>query len=109
MVSKNTNVTIVIDNWLAIDLDSKEIVGAYVGHRDKQSTQGLWDSLPPVYRQCAVAYTDFWDSYAAVFPAKRHRPVAKGSAKTNHIERFNLVVSVAEPMYDATTNITPCS
>jgi len=75
--------------WLAIDFDSKKIVGVYVGNRDKQGAQGLWDSLPAIYRQCAVAYTDFWDSYAVVFPAKRHRPVAKGSGKTNHIERFN--------------------
>ncbi len=75
--------------WLAIDFDSKKIVGVYVGRRNIQGAQGLWDSLPAVYRQCAVAYTDFWDSYAAVFPAKRHRPVPKGSGKTNRIERFN--------------------
>ena len=42
--------------WLAIGLDSKEIVGVYVGSRDKEGAQGLWDSLPAVYRQCAVAY-----------------------------------------------------
>jgi insertion element IS1 protein InsB len=75
--------------WLAMDVDSKEIVGLYVGSRDKQGAQGLWDSLPPLYRQCAVAYTDFWEAYATVFPAKRHRPVGKDSGKTNHIERFN--------------------
>ena len=40
--------------WLAMDVDSKEIVGLYVAHRDKQGAQGLWGSLPPVYRQCAV-------------------------------------------------------
>jgi IS1 family transposase len=75
--------------WLAIDIDNKNIVGVYVGHRDKQGAQGLWNSLPPVYRQCAVAYTDFWEAYTAVFPTKRHRPVGKDSGKTNHIERFN--------------------
>ena len=75
--------------WLAMDVDSREIVGLYVGRRDKQGAQGLWDSLPPVYRQCAVAYTDFWEAYAAVFPAKRHRAVGKESGQTNYIERFN--------------------
>ena len=75
--------------WLAIDIDNKNIVGVYVGHRDKQGAQGLWDSLPPIYRQCAVAYTDFWDAYRAIFPSKRHRPVGKDTGKTNHIERFN--------------------
>ncbi|MEG4812465.1 hypothetical protein QUA82_15625 [Microcoleus sp. F8-D3] len=23
----------------------------------------LWASLPPVYRQCAVIYTDYWQAY----------------------------------------------
>jgi len=75
--------------WLAIDIDNKNIVGVYVGQRDKQGAQGLWDALPPVYRQCAVAYTDFWDAYQAIFPTKRHRAVGKETGQTNHIERFN--------------------
>ena len=45
--------------WLAIDADSREIVGVYVGDRSRQSAKKLWQSLPPVYRQCAVSYTDF--------------------------------------------------
>ena len=48
--------------------------------------QQLWDSLPGVYRQCAVSYTD--EAYSMIFPRKRHRAVAK-SGQTNHIERFN--------------------
>ena len=75
--------------WLAIDLASREIVGVYVGSRDKQGAQGLWASLPPVYRQCAVAYTDFWKAYSAIFPTKRHKAVGKETGKTSHIERFN--------------------
>ena len=75
--------------WLAIDFESREIVGLYVGARDKGGAQGLWDSLPPVYRQCAVSYTDFWDAYASVFPTQRHCAVGKETGKTNRIERFN--------------------
>ena len=75
--------------WLAIDRQSREIVGACVGDRSRNSAQGLWDSLPPVYRQCAVSYTDFWEAYEVVFPACRHRAVGKESGQTNHIERFN--------------------
>ena len=41
------------------------------------------------YRQCAVAYTDFWRAYALVFPTPRHKSVGKESGKTNYIERFN--------------------
>ncbi len=75
--------------WLAIDLDSREIVSVYVGSRDKEGAQGLWDSLPPVYRQYAAAYTDFWKAYSAVFSTKRHKAVGKETGKTSHIERFN--------------------
>ncbi len=46
--------------WLALDVGTREIVGVYVGDRSREGAQGLWDALPGVYRQCAVAYTDFW-------------------------------------------------
>lgn len=59
--------------WLALDADTREIVGVYVGARDEAAAQKLWQSLPAVYRQCAIAYTDFWTAYAAVLPSKRHR------------------------------------
>jgi insertion element IS1 protein InsB len=49
----------------------------------------LWDSLPSVYRQCAVSYTDFWIAVETVFPSTRHRAVGKETGQTNHIERFN--------------------
>ena len=78
--------------WLALDADSREIVGVHVGSRDREGAMGLWASLPPVYRQCAVCYTDFWEAYAEVIPPKRHRPVGKETGKTNRIERFNCTV-----------------
>jgi IS1 family transposase len=75
--------------WLALDADTREIVGVYVGARDEVAARKLWDSLPAVYRQCAIAYTDFWAAYGAVFPSKRHRAVGKETGKTSYIERFN--------------------
>ena len=75
--------------WLAIDASTKEIVGVYIGKRYQAGAQGLWDSLPPVYRQCAVSYTDFWSAYGTVFPQKRHKAVGKETGLTNYIERFN--------------------
>jgi IS1 family transposase/transposase-like protein len=75
--------------WLAIDVDTREIVGAYIGKRDEEAARELWNSLPAVYRQCAVAYTDFWDAYGLVFPSNRHHAVGKETGLTNHIERFN--------------------
>ena len=75
--------------WLAIDKGTGEIVGLFVGDRGQTGAKGLWDSLPAVYRQCAVCYTDFWEAYSVIFPAKRHKAVGKESGKTHKIERFN--------------------
>lgn len=75
--------------WLALDVETREIVGVYVGNRSREGAQGLWDALPGVYRQCAVSYTDFWAAYNEVFPSKRHHSVGKESGKTSYIERFN--------------------
>jgi len=75
--------------WLAIDILTKEIVGVYIGKRDESGAIGLWDSIPAVYRQCAVSYTDFGSAYQIVFPKKRHKSVSKNTGKTNYIERFN--------------------
>jgi IS1 family transposase len=75
-----------------ISQSQRKIVGVYVGSRDHIGAQGLWESLPAVYRQCAVCYTDFWAAYNKVLPTKRHHAVGKESGKTNHIERFNLTM-----------------
>lgn len=75
--------------WLAMDRDTGEIVGVATGDRSHKTAQQLWDSLPAVYRQCAVSYTDFWEAYKLVFPRCRHRQVGKETGQTNQIERLN--------------------
>jgi len=75
--------------WLAINRNSREIVGAAFGDRDDKTCMKLWRSLPPDYRKRAVIYTDLWASYANVLPSKRMRQVGKDSGETAHIERFN--------------------
>ena len=75
--------------WIALDQNPREIVGLYIGARSKKSASEFWQSLPPVYRQCAVCYTNFWESYSEVLPFKRHRPVGKESRKTSYMERLN--------------------
>ena len=59
--------------WLSLNVKTKEIVGVYIGDRSRDSARKLWKSLPPVYRQCAVSYTDFWEAYEQVIPSKRHQ------------------------------------
>ena len=48
--------------WLAIDRDSRKIIGCFVGDRTRKSARKLWASLPEVYQQRAVVYTDFWQA-----------------------------------------------
>jgi insertion element IS1 protein InsB len=64
-------------------------VGFYLGNRGEDGAKGLWQSLPPVYRQCAVCYTDFWSAYDQIFPQKRHFAVGKETGLTSYIERLN--------------------
>lgn len=75
--------------WLAIDVASGQIVGFHVGGRKRKDAKKLWASLPGVYRQCAVCYTDYWEAYEKVIPQNRHKAVGKKSGQTNRIERFN--------------------
>ena len=75
--------------WLAIDADTREIIGCHVGDRSRASARQLWQSLPAVYRQCAKVYTDYWEAYETVIPSKRHFAVGKETGLTSHIERLN--------------------
>jgi IS1 family transposase len=75
--------------WLAIDAETRLIVGVAIGPRNKETADDLWYSLPPDYRQRAVCYTDFLQAYASVLPSKRHKAVGKASGMTNRIERLN--------------------
>jgi IS1 family transposase len=75
--------------WLALDVTTREIVGCHIGDRSQDSALALWQSLPGVYRQCAVIYTDHWEAYKAVLPSHRHHAVGKETGLTNYIERFN--------------------
>jgi hypothetical protein len=45
--------------WLALDADTRMIVGCAIGPRDKATAEDLWFSLPPEYRQRAVCFYRF--------------------------------------------------
>jgi insertion element IS1 protein InsB len=79
--------------WLAIvrcaGPENGRIVGCFIGDRSAAGAKGLWDSIPPAYRDAEIFYSDFWDAYGVVLPKERHFAVGKESGKTNHIERFN--------------------
>ena len=75
--------------WLAIDRQTREIVGCHIDDRSETAARALWQSLPRRYRQSARIYTDYWEAYACVLPSKRRFAVAKDSGMTSHIERLN--------------------
>jgi insertion element IS1 protein InsB len=83
--SKNNEVYI----CLAIDRDTREIVGCFVGNRTRKSTRQLWAFLSDIYQQCAFAYTDFWQACQTVIPRERHRVVGEKTGLTNLIQRLN--------------------
>jgi IS1 family transposase len=70
--------------WLALDVETKEVVGVHIGARSRKGARKLWQSIPAVYRQCAVCYSDFWEAYEPVIPSKRHNSVGKETGKTNY-------------------------
>lgn len=75
--------------WIAIDVESKQVIAFYVGDRSRQSARKLWERIPLIYRQQATFDTEDWEAYKGVIPKGRHQVCAKGSGKTNLIERFN--------------------
>ena len=74
---------------MALERQTRRIVGLAFGDRTTETCRKLWASLPPDYRKRAICYSDFWEPYAKVLPCKRHRPVGKEPGETAHIERFN--------------------
>nr|WP_017714625.1 hypothetical protein [Prochlorothrix hollandica] len=41
-----------------MDRETRKVVGFALGDRSQATVQQLWESLPGVYRECAVCYTD---------------------------------------------------
>jgi insertion element IS1 protein InsB len=85
VVSKRNPVWI----WLALERQSRRIVGISFGDRSADTCKKLWESLPADYRKRGLCYSDLWEAYSTVIPSKRHRPVDKASGQTNHVERVN--------------------
>ena len=75
--------------WMALERQTRKVVGLAFGDRSAETCRELWQSLPADYRKRAIIYTDEWSAYPCVLPSKRHRPVPKEAGETNHIERLN--------------------
>jgi len=74
--------------WTALCRRTRQIVAFALGDHSTRTCRRLWRRIPPVYKRCR-SFSDFWEAYRSVFPAKTHRRVGKGSGETNHMERWN--------------------
>lgn len=75
--------------WVALERQTRRIVGLAFGDRSSETCRKLWQSLPSSYRKRAICYSDFYEAYTSILPSKRHRAVGKETGETAHIERFN--------------------
>jgi IS1 family transposase len=75
--------------WIALNSETREIIGLYVGNRSSEGAQGLWASIPEEYKELSEFFTDHWAPYNDVLPHERHHSVGKETGKTSYIERFN--------------------
>ena len=74
--------------WLALEVNSRKVIGYTVGDRSINTFKRLWDAIHPKIKRKAIFYTDRWDAYNLI-PYKQ-RIIKKGG--TNHIERLFLTL-----------------
>jgi insertion element IS1 protein InsB len=75
--------------WIAMDVNTRQVIAFHVGDRSRDSATELWAKIPLVYREQATFHTDRYEAYQGVIPAARHQAITKNARKTNHIERLN--------------------
>ncbi len=76
--------------WIALCRRTRQVVAYFIGDRSEESCWRLWSWIPEAYRQ-SQTFSDFWDTYQAVFGtlAPNHQSVGKESGQTAHVERWN--------------------
>jgi insertion element IS1 protein InsB len=75
--------------WIAIDVETRQVLAFHIGDRSRRSARALWRKVPAPWRECARFATDDWEAYKGVIPEGQHGVYAKSDGKTNIIERFN--------------------
>jgi len=75
--------------WLALNPLNRQIVGFYIGKRNKEAAAQFMETIPLYFRENACFFTDYFSSYPCVIEEDRHFPVGKDSGLTSYIERFN--------------------
>src|SRR5262244_2903495 len=63
--------------WIAMDATTRQVIAFHVGDRSGQSAQALWETIPTVYREHALFYTDHYAVYTEIIPPAQHRAISK--------------------------------
>ncbi len=93
--SRNNEVWI----WLALEVNSRKVIGYAVGDRSVNTFKRLWDGISDKIKRKAIFYTDRWDAYNLI-PYKQ-RIIKKGG--TNHVERLFLTLRNDNPRFTRKT------
>jgi insertion element IS1 protein InsB len=73
--------------WTVLCRRTRQIVAWVLGDHSEATCQRLWDAIPLAYRHCR-SFSDFWKTYALVFPTQTHQQVGKETGQTAHQERW---------------------
>ena len=72
-----------------MDAATRQVLAFHVGDRSQASAEQLWATVPVMYREQGMFYTDQYAVYKGVSPPTQHRAISTLARKTNHVERFN--------------------
>ena len=68
--------------WTALCRRIRQIVAFTLGDHSAR-VSALVAAVPPPYKRCR-RFSDFWETYRKVFPAKSHRSVGEASGDQSH-------------------------
>jgi len=73
--------------WLALEVNSRKVIGYAIGDRSVHIFKKLWGKISDKIKHKAIFYTDRWDAYNLIL--KQRIIKRKG---TNHIEQLSLTL-----------------
>ncbi|MEK6477582.1 IS1 family transposase [Catalinimonas sp. 4WD22] len=73
--------------WIAIERNTRLVVGYHIGSRDEQGALGLLLSIPGRLLNNSLVFTDDFPSYGTVF--KKGQLQQEGKGQNTKIERIN--------------------
>lgn len=75
--------------WLALNPANKQIIAFHVGSRSGTDADLFREKIPPIFKQQAGFFSDYWPAYRQAFVEEIHIGLGKASGLTTGIERFN--------------------